>query len=143
VETFGIVWRPRVVPLEPVVAVADGEVARAAVKGLLERRDLGAAQLVVTGAPGLFCVAGPSDNLPWVDGIRYFGVDERAPHLRLPTREVTSVHPGVLQNAILRAYPDAGSPMVVDNMNSRVLSLAPAKPVRAEMLARWLEVESA
>jgi hypothetical protein len=103
-------WEPRWPPLEPVFAVARGVVATGLARLLLAAPSrLAALRGVVS--PGLLAVTG--SELPWVDGIEYFGRDGASAWLLVPTGRRTLVPTSWLERRYRTALPRAGWPCVL------------------------------
>ncbi|MBI5537989.1 MAG: hypothetical protein HY898_35025 [Deltaproteobacteria bacterium] len=136
-QLVSIEWQPRLVPLDPCAAAACGAAALALARRLqaepaekltLLRGVAGADVLAVCGAP---------ENLPWVDGVVYLGIDPAAPRLRLPTCLRPSVPVDLIERAILRLSGAAtGAPLAVLCAEPLcIIPLAAALPVMHARLA--------
>lgn len=137
-----IEWRARATPLEPCAALAAGAVAARLARRLLTVGDRGGVRLRAVAGAGLLCVLGDAEALPWVDGIEYLGRDPRAPALRMPTSLEPSLHPELLERALLHRADAVGGrpPLAVTCAPPRLFSLASAQLVSAAGLRAWLEV---
>jgi hypothetical protein len=125
-------WAPRDAPLPPVAAAAHGDVARALLDALLDRDDEALARLRGVAGGGWVVVTGPADELPWADGVRYLGRDDRAPALLVPTTLAPSVAIELLQAAILRRCEPGSAPIAV--ASSGWIPLGSARPLARHRL---------
>jgi hypothetical protein len=119
-------WGPRPAPLAPSAVYAEKDAARALVRRLLARTDEELARLRGVAAPDLVLIVG--EELPWVDGARYLGVDPLAPALLLPTARAPTVSPALLERAFggtFAVLPDP--PRLVPLVDARALSRAKLK----------------
>jgi len=97
-------WRPAAEAVAPRAVVAWGAVtprlqARLAALPSAERERL---QLVA--APGWLVVLGATDDLPWVDGVRYAAPSPQAPALWLPTHAGPDLAHDLIARALHRAH---------------------------------------
>jgi hypothetical protein len=141
--------RAREVPLTPTVLYAEGEPARALARRLAARLEEGpeAGSVldprlvgVASREASYLVLSGPSEQLPWCEGARYFGIDPAAPRLRLSTTHAPQLADGtplsasLLERALVARHPAAIGALVV--MGSRVIALGAARPLdRALLLA--------
>lgn len=100
-------WRPRASPLRPAAALAlDGATAQqldAALAALGAERQERLRR--TTGPAGAVLLTGCMEDLPWVDGLAWLGVDARAPALWLPAHLEPSLPPDLLALACARRAP--------------------------------------
>jgi hypothetical protein len=136
---FPVTWRPRPRPLEPAGVAARGAAARALAGRLLARGDEELARLSGVAGPELLIALGAPDDLPWVDGVSYLGRDPDAPLLLLPTNRQPSVHPRLLQDALLRRDARLTPPLAVLLGPDLLVSTAPARPIARRVLENALE----
>lgn len=131
-----VAFRPRVVPLAPLAAAAQGRAARALAERLLARDDAALAALSGVASPDRLLVVGPVEALPWVDGVVYLGRDPQAPSLLLPTALAPDAPPALLERAVLgRAL---AAPVAVLADPPALASLAAARPLDRARLCAWL-----
>lgn len=140
VEVHGYV---RDVPLTPCALVAEGGVAKALLRLLLEDTTrIAPLQGVVhqEGEALLMVLLGEASNLPWIEGVSYFGIDPNAPRLRLSTTlgvrlQETSdaLAAALLEGALTQAHGPEAMPMLV--MPERLLSLASARAIDLTVLS--------
>ena len=133
-------------PLTPSALIAEGASAHALLLRLLEEPEhLHTLQGVVhqQGDACLIALQGEDSNLPWVEGVSYFGIDAHAPRLRLSTTHGTRLegaHDDVairmLEDALVREHGAHVMPMIVSA--NRLISLAQAQTLDLEVL-RQLE----
>ena len=141
--------RPREVPLAPSVMVAEGSAAKRLLRVLVNDPARITSLAGVVHQEGdilLLALLGEEADLPWVEGVSYFGSDPHAPRLRVSTAldvHLEGANPAValqlLEGALLEAYGPEAMPIVV--MPGRVLSLAAARPLDLDVL-RTLEARS-
>jgi MoxR-vWA-beta-propeller ternary system protein len=127
-------WRPRARPLDPAAVYAAGEAAAALARACLGRPL--PASLRGVWAPEMLALCGPAGELPWAEGVDYFGTDPAAPALLLPTHSEPSVPAALLERAVLRAV--AAPPVLVVPHPPRLVSVARARPFGPERLRAWL-----
>ena len=126
-------WLPREPPLPPTAVLARGAAARALVERLVALEDEKRQSLSGVAGPELVVIAGP--DLPWVDGAVWLGTDPRAPALRLPTTREPSVHPALVERAVLAKV--SSTPVVV--LSDLLVPLGAMRPLTLEALRRWQE----
>jgi hypothetical protein len=135
---FPVTWRPRPSPLEPAGVAARGTAARALAGRLLARGDEELSRLAGVAGPELLIALGAPGDLPWVDGVSYLGQDPDAPLLLLPTALEPSVHPRLLQDALLARGSKLPPPLAVLLSPDLLVSTAAARPVSRPVLEGWL-----
>ncbi len=106
-------WRARLEPLSPCAALALGASASALLTRLLRASDDELARLTGVASARLVAVLGAEADLPWVDGIRYFGREALAPDLRLPTAHEATLPLPLLARAVARLGGGAHGPWLV------------------------------
>jgi len=85
----------------------------------------------------IIVLLGEAESLPWVDGARYLGSDERAPHLLLPTNREPNVPADLLQQALIERSPFPPPLAFVESRNM-VVSLSHARELSRDVLKSWL-----
>ncbi len=128
-------WRPRARPLEPAAVFAEGAAAEGLARACLGRASTAA--LRGAWAPGLLALLGPAGDLPWAEGVAYFGCDPSAPALLLPTHSEPNVPAALLERAVLRVAPTP--PVLIVPGPPRLVPLARARPFGRERLRAWLD----
>ncbi len=127
-------WVERAVPLAAGAVVAEGSAASVLVRRLLAEPALRPLRGVrATIADGSFLVLlGSSGDLPWVDGVRYFGVDPEAPGLFLPT----TLAPIPSAALLLRALGRLGlePPLLLLAPGGGAVPLGAARPIERKTL---------
>ena len=133
-------------PLAPSALIAEGASAQALLARLLdEPARLHVLQGVVhqEGSACLIAIQGEAANLPWVEGVSYFGVDANAPRLRLSTTHgvrlegaCDEVAVRLLEDSLVREHGAQAMPMIVTG--DRLVSLALASTLDLDVL-RQLE----
>lgn len=133
--------QPTDTPLPPVGLLATGNAAVALARRALELDDLGLAALrgVSQGRSGL-ALLGPTDALPWVDGVTYLCRDDDTPELLWPSAYQPSVAPAVLLLALKKALPRLAWPgaLVLSGDGLTVWPLGHAVTVDRAVLTAWL-----
>jgi hypothetical protein len=122
---------PRDVPLRPVAAVAAGSASRALARRLLARTDGELAALRGVAGRELILVQG--DDLPWVDGVIYLGVDPDAPSLLVPTTHAFDAPPALVERALTTRFHGAKPPLAVVD-ERLVVPCAHARPLSRALL---------
>ena len=141
-------WLAREPPLAARVVVAQDDAALRLVDRLLDMTDDALARIegvasrrhpeaqsTVRPSLGYALVAlRTSGELPWVDGVRYFGEATEAPGVYLPTvRRPTG--PLELQAAALRRKAPSGP--IVWLQDGRIIPLSDARPLDRATLTAW------
>lgn len=124
-------WRPRLEPLLPRAVVGFGPVAQRLVARLLADVE------AIKGLEGLsgadvIVVLGPSEQLPWVDGVRYYGRDPKAPELYLPTTLTPTVPVELYAKTI-----DGPRPLLIEPREQRAFPLGGALALSVPQLRAW------
>lgn len=136
-QDIQIRWSPRHVPLVPTAALAAGagavHLARRLAEGPAE--ELAHLEGVVSG--DLLLLLGGPDRLPWVDGIVYLGCDPEAQRLLMPTTHAPSVHPLLVERALVARFPQAAVPLAIIPWLGIVLPAGGAMPIDRARLAAW------
>ncbi|WP_081265185.1 hypothetical protein [Pseudomonas fluorescens] len=127
-------WRLRPVAAAPQAAVAWGEAARRLHARLLAIPDEQASRLHTTANRDVLLVSGAAADLPWVDGVAYAAMDERAPGLWLPTSWEPDVPTDLLAQALSHRFSRA--PLLLWRDPPAVVPLDRQLPVSAEHLQR-------
>ena len=84
---------------------------------------------------------GPEAELPWVEQIRYFGVDPAAPSLLLPTSRAPVLAVELVERAFRRTIAGSG-PWLVDDVERRVIALDRAGRIARARAEAWLRSPS-
>lgn len=134
-----VTWRPRLIPLAPVGAVAQGSAATKLAHRLLQAPD-DLPKFKGVSAPGLLVILGEEQLLPWVDGVSYLGRDSRSPSLLLPTNLEPSVPLSLLERSILTNHTGIAPGALILNPPT-IVPLTEARPLARESLVKWLEAE--
>ena len=134
---FKITWKPRDAPLLPVAVAAKGETSLRLARRLLQLTDEYLSRLEGVAGKRLIVIQGPTELLPWVDGVQYLGVDGSAPSMLFPTNYEASLPPELLASALART---AGQGVIAVLPNPLLLvPMREARPVARETLTAWLE----
>jgi hypothetical protein len=132
-----VAWRPRLIPLPPVGAVAQGSAAIKLAHRLLQAPDE-LPKFKGVSAPGLLVILGEETLLPWVDGVSYLGRDSQSPSLFLPTNFEPTVPLSLLERSLLIKHTNI-SPCAVILNPPLLIPLSEARPLAREALVKWLE----
>jgi len=138
VNEFKINWMARDTPLLPTAVAAHGPASLRLARRLLQLPDESLSQLEGVAGQNLILVQGTEQQLPWVDGVQYLGIDPAAPLLLLPTNYRPSLPEAFVQKALLKKAGSNGRIAVLPSP----LLLVPihaARPVFRSVLAAWLE----
>ncbi|BDI29533.1 hypothetical protein CCAX7_15840 [Capsulimonas corticalis] len=138
---FPITWRSRATPLEPVAVAASGVAACAIAQRLLASSEEALATLTGVAGDGFLILMGPTESLPWADGVVYLGRDPMAAELLIPTMLAPSIPVALLAGAMALRAPDVKPPMALIPDWPALASLSAARTVARESLARWLQHE--
>lgn len=91
-------------------------------------------------------ICGDAVDLPWVDGVQYFGKDPTAPQLLLPTALGPNVPSALLERAValrLAAQANTASgPFAVCFDPPQLIPVGAAQPLRRTALEDWLTARS-
>jgi len=135
--SFG--WRPRHEALEPCAAWASDAARLALLQHLIAQPEERLARLTGLASKELLVVLGPAAELPWVDGVKYLGIDARAPGLLLPTQLEPEVHPALVERGLRTRFAAEVAPLAVLLEPARVASLASARPLERARLVDLME----
>lgn len=131
-EKLPIAWLPRSAPLSPLAAM----VPRAELEAL-SQRELSPQLRALWQRDGLI-LFGPEDVLPFTRGVRYFGRDERAASLWLPTHSVPDLPLELFERCVRKCCSFSG-PILVDAKTHRFVGLSAARPLTRAILRSLLE----
>ena len=134
---FKIHWIARDTPLLPTAAAAHGPASVRLAHRLLQFSDESLSQLEGVAGQQLILVQGSEQQLPWVDGVQYLGVDPGAPFLLLPTNYRPSLPESFVQRALLKKTGSSGRIAVLPSP-LLLVPLHAARPVSRSVLAAWL-----
>ena len=122
VSTIPWQWRPVADAAPPRAAVGQGVVARRLLARLAALPLARRAALTATGTADWLIVLGPTDDLPWVEGVRYAAPCAAAPALWLPTHCAPTAPADLLWRALearhrrtpLLLWPDPAALLPLD-----------------------------
>jgi hypothetical protein len=140
--TIPVTFVPHPDALEALAVIGVGPAARALGARLLAESDERLRKLRGVAGRGALVVLGPSDELPWADGVHYLGRHSSAPSLLLPTTLRPDVPLEVFEQAVLEREPRLLSPVCVIAAPPRLISVNDALPIERDKLRGWLEGES-
>lgn len=135
---FKINWIARDTPLLPAAVAAHGPASVRLARRLLQLPDESLAQLEGIAGQQLILVQGSEQQLPWVDGVQYLGVDPAAPFLLLPTNYRPSLPEAFVQRALLKKAECSGRIAVLP-VPLLLVPLNSARPVSRNVLTAWTE----
>lgn len=131
-DRFAVRWALREPPLDPSAALGLGPVAARLAARLLR----GASGLDAVLGEGLLLVLGPSDRLPWVDGVIYLGADADAPLLLMPTTARPEVHVALVDEAVRARTGRRGQRVAIVPAERQIIVLDGARPPARSALER-------
>jgi hypothetical protein len=102
---------PREPPLAADAVLAAGD-AVPALSAATRRGLARGAELRAAAGEGWLVVLGPTEDLPWADGVRYLG---REGELLVPTTSTVAPLPGLVAAAVRRVAPDAALIVVLED----------------------------
>ncbi len=133
VSTIPWQWRPVADAAAPRAAVGQGIAASRLLARLAALPPARRAALTATGSADWLVVLGPTDDLPWVEGVRYAAPCAVCPALWLPTHCAPTVPADLLWRA-LEARHRRG-PLLLWNEPPAVLPLDRQLPVDEALVA--------
>jgi hypothetical protein len=128
---------PRSTPLSARAVVASDAVAKSLGRRLVQLDDGALKMLAAVGSDDLLVILGDESQLPWIDGVTYFGRDDSAPGLLLPTALAPSVPAPVLEAAIRKLVPRS-APVVVMPSPTRLINCGAARAIDRDRLRAWI-----
>jgi hypothetical protein len=137
-DLISVEWTVRMEPLVPHAVVARGAAAIDLGKRILARPPKTIERLRCVVAESFVIVLGDADDLPWTDGALYLGRVGTCT-MYLPTLLQPSVHPLLLERALLKANRSLRAPFAVLAQDSLVVPLANAQTVQRDFISSWLE----
>jgi hypothetical protein len=135
---FEISWGPRRAPLLPVAVAARGEAALRLARRLLLLDDESLARLSGVAGHDVIVVQGEAEDLPWVEGVGYLGVESEAPFLLLPTNYEASWPAPLLARAFAARVGESETIAVLPQPGLLV-PMKSARPVSRGTLTHWIE----
>jgi len=100
---------PQLVPCEPPRApqlvLGHGAAARALAGRLLQLADTELAAMSCAAGEGWLVARGPSEHLPWVEGVVYLASFAEAPELYVPTWQRPNLPPHLVMRGLQRSQP--------------------------------------
>src|SRR5216110_865427 len=95
-----LAWTAPLEAAPPAGVVALGQAAKKLLAHLQAQPEESLACLSVVAARDLLVILGRTEQLPWVDGVRFCAPDPLAPNLWLPTSTIPRLSPDLLQTAV-------------------------------------------
>ena len=137
--------RPRVTPLAPDAALGFGPVALALGHRLLELTDEQLEQLRGVAGRNVLVVLGSNADLPWCDGIAYFGREPDDPGLLLPCASSPALPAALLARALERRFEGQGleRPFLISLDPPLLLPIGSARKLERAALQAWLDTARA
>jgi hypothetical protein len=135
----------RVTPLPPEAALAFGQVAHAFARRLLELSDEQLGRLRGVASADALLVLGRGSDLPWCDGIAYFGREPEEPSLLLPCASSPVLPAPLLARALERRFEEQGlrRPFLISLDPPLLLAVGSARGLERAALRVWLEATGA
>lgn len=134
---FGISWVPRETPLLPAAVAARGDAALRLARRLLLLDDESLARLEGVAGNELIVIKGAAEDLPWVEGVQYLGVDHDAPALLLPTNYEASLPKPLLARALAARAGESGTIAVLPQP-ALLVPMKSARSVSRQALTEWI-----
>lgn len=138
---FEISWTPRQTPLLPVAVAARGDAALRLARRLLLLDDASLARLEGVAGDELIVIKGAEEDLPWVEGVQYLGIDSEAPTLLLPTNYEASWPQPLLARALATRAGESGTIAVLPQP-ALLVPMKSARPVSRQRLIDWIGVRA-
>ena len=130
---FPWTWRPVASAIAPRAAVGHGIAATRLLARLAALPEPRRAALAATGTADWLVVLGPTDDLPWVEGVRYAAPSATSPALWLPTHVEPEAPADLLWRALQARHGRA--PLLLWPEPSAVLPLDRQLPASDALLA--------
>jgi len=132
---------PRVTPLAPEAALGIGPVAVLLASRLLELTDEQLGQLRGVASTDALVVLGNGAELPWCDGIAYFGREPHDADLLLPCASSPAPPAALLAQALERRFEKPGlrRPFLISLDPPLLLSVGNARKLERAALRAWLD----
>ena len=138
---FEISWTPRQIPLLPVAVAARGDAALRLARRLLLLDDESLTRLKGVAGDELIVIKGAEQDLPWVEGVQYLGIDSEAPALLLPTNYEASWPQPLLARALAVRAEESGQIAVLPQP-ALLVPMKSARPVSRQRLTEWIGVRA-
>jgi hypothetical protein len=138
-ESVPVGWVERSRPLEPRAALGLGAAAGELGARVLRVSDEHLASLEAVAGDGVLLIVGEASLLPWVNGVAYLGRDPGAPSLLLPTAIAPTVHPALLERAVLARAGGGRGPIAVSVSPPRLISAAGARRIARARVRAFVE----
>jgi hypothetical protein len=131
----------RVTPLPPEAALAFGHVALAFGRRLLELSDKQLSRLRGVASADALLVLGAGADLPWCDGLAYFGREPDEPSVLVPCASGPVLPVTLLARALERRLDEQGlrRPFLISLDPPLVLAVGSARGLERAALLAWLE----
>lgn len=128
-------------PREPVLAMGEGNVARALARRVLELDDEGFANLRGAAGDDVLLLRTSEGPLPWVDGVQYFApcteeLGTEQPQLFLSTHLEPRFAPELLTAMLCRTHGQILPAILEDS--GRVVPVGDLRPLSRERLEAWI-----
>lgn len=137
--------KPRVTPLAPDAALGFGRAALALVHRLLELPDDQLERLRGVAGTNVLLVLGSAVDLPWCDGIAYFGREPDDPGLLLPCASSPALPASLLARALERRFEEQAlqRPFLISLEPPLLVPVGNARKLERAALQTWLKIASA
>ncbi len=128
-------WHKHATPLVAEVALATGPAAGKLLARLIQYNDNALQHLTGLATENLLLIQADENALPWVPGIRYFGREEDAPNILIPTHLQSDIATGLLDRAFCNLFDDA--PFLLLPETRQLVSLRGLYPLTRATLETW------
>jgi len=133
-------WIARAVPLEPEAALALDEQACALAERLLLLPEERLERLRGVAGDAHLVVLGKAEDLPWCEGIRYFGREPESPEMLAPCSEEPDAPVSLLARALRLRFGEAlQHSYVVCSEPPLVLPVPGARALTRSLVSAWLD----
>lgn len=131
----------RVTPLAPDAALGLGPAALALGHRLFELPDDQLERLRAVAGTNVLLVLGSTADLPWCDGIAYFGREPDDPGLLLPCASSPTQPAALLARALERRFEEQGlqRPFLISLDPPLLLAIGNARKLERAALQAWLD----
>lgn len=133
---FPLNWIPRDEPLIPIAVVSHGDTARRLIERVLKDDVEKMQRLNGVVVNDTIILTGKPEDLPWIIGVEYLGVDPDAPHLLLPTNSTLEMPVALLSEILYRKFLRA--PIAVVPSTKSLIPTDIARPLDRDRLLAWL-----
>lgn len=131
-------WINRKHPLIPTALTAKGETALRLLEKISDLDDETISKLKGGAFENLIFITGENDNLPWTDGVSYYGYDPDTNNLLLPSHSKPDLNAGLIEQAF--GIKGATHYILMKESNT-LISTSGALPLNRSTILRWIETK--